>query len=335
MLKAQLRPLFFLTILIMLAMIIGGLQWYYVKPGPLREEQILLFPTGTSLSHIAHTLAANKVIDWPSAFIVTAVLRKKADRLKAGEYAFYPHIPVREVMLLMQSGKQVVHKFTVPEGGLTYEVIERLEQDPILQGDIVNKPAYEGTLLPDTYHYQYGETRLGLLMRMQHAMNHTLQELWQERDPDLPLKTPEEALVLASIVEKETGQKGERPRVASVFYNRLAKKMKLQADPTTSFAITLGKAPLGRLLTRADLKVDSPYNTYVVTGLPPHPIANPGRAALHAVMHPLLTKDLYFVVGENGGHAFASTLAEHNRNVAAYRAKQSATEIVIPRSEEE
>ena len=184
----------------------------------------------------------------------------------------------------------------------------------------------EGSLLPETYHFERNEDRNALIARMTAAMDATLAELWAGRADDLPLDTPEEALVLASIVEKETGIASERPHIAGVFVNRLDRGMPLQSDPTVIYALTLGEGPLDRLLTRADLKTDSPYNTYVVPGLPPGPIANPGRDAIAAVLQPLETKDLYFVADGTGGHAFAETLAQHNRNVAAWRAIRDQAE---------
>ncbi|HUN52564.1 MAG TPA: endolytic transglycosylase MltG, partial [Candidatus Sulfotelmatobacter sp.] len=189
-------------------------------------------------------------------------------------------------------------------------------------GDLPVPPPAEGSLLPETYNYSWGDSRAGMLARMAKAMRETLAHLWAGRAPDLPYATPEAALILASIVEKETGVPAERPLVAGVFVNRLRLGMKLQSDPTVDYALSGGKGPLGRELTRADLDTASPYNTYRVDGLPPGPIANPGRAAIAAVMRPAPTKDLYFVADGSGGHAFSQTLAEHNKNVERWHQRQ-------------
>jgi len=207
------------------------------------------------------------------------------------------------------------------EGWTVREVFDVLQASPLLEGPLPPPPA-EGTLLPETYFFVRGDSRGALVERMKGNMSETLARLWAKRDPKVALESPLQAVVLASIVEKETGLKDERARVAAVFHNRLKKGMSLQSDPTVIFAVTLGKAPLGRDLTYADLKLDSPYNTYVIVGLPPSPIANPGEAALTAVLHPKATKELYFVADGTGGHAFAETMDGHLKNVAKWRKLQ-------------
>ena len=220
------------------------------------------------------------------------------------------------------AGKTVVHRLTVTEGMTSAEVVAALNAAPDLAGEILKVPE-EGSLLPETYHYALGDNRAVLIERMQRAMARLVDELWEARDPALALDDAQQAVVLASVVEKETALADEMPVVAGVFHNRLRQGMRLQADPTVIYALTGGKKPLGRALRRADLWVESPYNTYRNKGLPPGPIANPGRAALAAVLHPAETDALYFVADGSGGHAFAKTLDEHNRNVARWRAKRA------------
>ncbi len=222
------------------------------------------------------------------------------------------------VLEQMRQGRTVVRRFTVPEGLTSAQVVALLEKEPALTGT-VSKPPRNGALLPETYHYAYGDSRAALVERMQAAMTQALAEAWKGRDEGLPLETPQQALVLASIVEKETGIAAERAKVAGVFVNRLEAGMKLQSDPTVIFALTDGAGELGRALTRNDWKFESAYNTYVNAGLPPGPIANPGKASLQAVAKPEKHEFLYFVADGTGGHVFAKTLPDHNRNVARWR----------------
>ena len=215
----------------------------------------------------------------------------------------------------------MVRRLTIAEGITSAEALEEIEHADGLEGAIKETPA-EGSLLPETYSFSWGDSREAMVRRMQKAMSETLEALWQARAPDLALETPEEALVLASIVEKETAKAEERPRVAEVFLNRLRHRMRLQSDPTVVYALTHGKGALGRALTHADLNSGSRYNTYLVDGLPPTPIGNPGKASIMAVLHPAAGDDLYFVADGSGGHVFAKTLAEHNHNVARLRQMQ-------------
>jgi UPF0755 protein len=216
----------------------------------------------------------------------------------------------------------VVRRLTVPEGLTSAEVLALVGAAEGLVGELGSPPP-EGALLPETYHYGYGDTRAGLIDRMRRAMRDALSEIWAKRLPDLPLGSPEEAAVLASLVEKETAVSSERARIASVFTNRLRRDMRLQSDPTVVFALTQGQGRLERPLRKADLEVDSPYNTYLVKGLPPAPIANPGRAALLAAVRPLATDEFYFVADGSGGHAFARTFKEHQANVRRWRQVQA------------
>ncbi|NJO67483.1 MAG: endolytic transglycosylase MltG, partial [Rhodospirillales bacterium] len=231
---------------------------------------------------------------------------------------FAPDVTITQVLDQMRAGRTVVRKLTIPEGLTTAQVLERLHRAEGLKGDIEATPA-EGALLPATYPYSYGDSRQAMLEKMTSAMQRTVKRLWAKRSEGLPLATPEEAVTLASIVEKETALGSERPRIAGVFINRLRTGMRLQADPTVIYAMSGGAGPLGRPLTRADLRADHPYNTYLNTGLPPGPIANPGRAALAAVLQPMATNELFFVADGSGGHAFARTYAEHKVNVARWR----------------
>jgi UPF0755 protein len=220
-------------------------------------------------------------------------------------------------MQILIDGKSIVYKLTLAEGLTSATIIELVRGHPVLVGDVADIPA-EGSLLPETYVFDRGTTRKDLVGRMQDDHTRVLDELWVGRAKDLPFSTKDEAVILASIVEKETGVASERPRVAAVFVNRLRKGMKLQSDPTIIYGLTKG-VPLGRGIRQSELEKPTPYNTYVILGLPPTPIANPGKASLAAVMNPAQTEDLYFVADGTGGHAFAATLDEHEANVRKWR----------------
>ncbi|MGE4218773.1 MAG: endolytic transglycosylase MltG [Alphaproteobacteria bacterium] len=300
----------------------GILYWGYTvynEPGPLDRPATVVLPRGTGLGGIAERLAQAGVIGLPTHFAAVARLTGVHRSLQAGEYAFAPGVSPREVMDIIAEGRTVVRWLTVPEGLTTVQVLLLIDGMEGLGGAISKVPD-EGELLPDTYRYSYGDRRDAVLDRMRHAMDDALGELWPNRAPNLPLKTPEEAVILASIVEKETGLRAERPMVAGVFINRLRQGMRLDSDPTVIYAVSGGQGPLDRPLTRTDLETDHPYNTYRNTGLPPGPIANPGRASLEAVLNPAPTDALYFVADGTGGHAFSTTLDEHNRNVRKWRA---------------
>ena len=287
-------------------------------PGPSVTDTTLLLPRGGSVEDIARRLAEAGVIRQPLVFSLAARVTGKARGLRAGEYAFAAGTSAFDALARIARGDIVVRRLTVAEGLTSAQVAALVSDADGLAGD-AGRTAAEGTLLPETYHYAYGDTRQALVERMELAMRELLAELWAGRAPGLPLETPAQALVLASIVEKETGRTDERPHIAGVFINRLRRGMRLQSDPTVAYAIGNRSGPLGRPLTRADLEAESPYNTYRIAGLPPSPIANPGRAAIAAVLNPLVTEDLYFVADGAGRHLFARTLAEHNRNVRRYR----------------
>ena len=326
--RAVLWPLTGLAVLVGLAVVLAIAGWLHVHgqfdtPGPARDERTVVLPQGLGAFDIADRLEEAGVIDDPVLFVAGLWLEDNQHSLKAGEYVFEALVTPRGVMEKLVAGDTVTHRFTVTEGMTSAEVVAALSAAPVLMGEIAAVPA-EGSLLPETYHYALGDSRADLIGRMQHAMARVVDELWQARDPAVGLHDADQAVVLASIVEKETAVAEERPLIAGVFLNRLQQGMRLQADVTVIYAVTGGKRPLGRPLSRADLRVESPYNTYRQGGLPPGPIANPGRAALAAVLNPAETDALYFVADGSGGHAFAETLDEHNRNVARWRAKRAA-----------
>jgi UPF0755 protein len=296
------------------------------RPGPLAEAKTLIVPKGGGVMEIGSQLQRTGVISNEYLFIVAFETSPQSGALKAGEYVFPAGISMRAAVDLLQSGKTVVHRVTVPEGLTTAQVLELLDKAEGLYGEIETRPA-EGTLLPETYHYSWGDNRQAVVDRMRSGMKKALDDSWAHRAANLPFKTKEEAVVLASIVERETGIASERPHVAAVFINRLRHGMKLQSDPTVIYGLSDGKGVLDHPLTKADLAAKHPYNTYLIDGLPPAPIANPGHASLQAVMHPDKSDDLYFVADGSGGHAFAKTLTEHNRNVANWRrVEKGATE---------
>jgi len=319
-----LRTLKYIFVTLLLLGILGGGAFAYwftgeIKAqGPLTAEKLLYIAPATRTKDMAVQLQSAGIIDSALAFRLDAKLQGRIEALKAGEYQFLPHMSIAEAIALMQSGKIYQHKITIAEGLMSVEIVELLNKETALKGTVSPLPA-EGSLLPETYKFSYGDTKQSVINRMQKAMQDAMDSLWQKRAPDLPL-TEQEAVVLASIVEKETGVAAERPRVAGVFLNRIKKGIPLQTDPTVIYALTQGQTVLNRPLTSADLKKPSAYNTYLISGLPPTPIANPGKASLEAVLHPEKNDYLYFVADGSGGHAFARTLKEHNDNVAKWRA---------------
>ncbi len=291
---------------------------YLAAPGPSAEAKSVILPRGAGLGLIVGRLHDAGVIDHPWLFQLAVQLSGQDRSLQAGEYNFPAGVSPGRVVAMLAEGEIVSRRLTVAEGLTVAEVYRLIEAAEGLTGALPPLPA-EGSLLPETYLYSHGDSRGELVDRMQKAMRERLAELWSRRAQGLPLATPEEALVLASIVDKETGQSEERQMVAAVFANRLRRGMKLQSDPTIIYALTRGQGPLDRELTRADWELESPYNTYQVVGLPPTPISNPGEASIAAVLNPAKVNYLYFVADGTGGHAFATTLAEHNRNVVHWR----------------
>ena len=292
----------------------------YVKAGPLIRDVTVVIEPGSGVNAIAGQLKRAGIITDARIFRLGVRVEKLQARLRAGEFSFPAGTSMQGAADVLVNGKTVVRRLTVAEGLSTTEVLAQINATAGLTGlATADGAGGEGRLLPETYHFSFGDDRADLVKRMRADMDKALADLWPKRQEGLPLKTATEALILASIVEKETGVAAERPLVAAVFINRLNRGMRLQSDPTVAYGLTEGAGPLGRGLTRSDLKSETAYNTYVISGLPPGPIANPGRAALQAVLNPAETKALYFVADGTGGHAFARTLDEHNRNVRKWR----------------
>jgi len=300
-----------------LAAVIGiYLLWW--GPGPKAGPQTVTIQEGSSLGTVARKLEkAGAIPGTARTYYVMARLFGSHDPIQAGEFEIPRGMGGAAILDLLQHGRPVQRLITVTEGMPAIIVSERLAANPYLAGP--TPEIAEGSLLPDSYGYQRGETRAALVGRMERAMQRTLAELWARRSTDCPVATPDQAVILASIVEKETGKAAERPMIAGVYCNRLKIGMKLDADPTVIYPVTKGK-PLGRRILRSELNADNGYNTYRRSGLPEGPIANPGKASIAAVLHPAQTKALYFVADGSGGHAFAETLAEQNANVAKWYA---------------
>ena len=293
----------------------------FTNPGPSPKSVTVIIPKGSGTELIAQSLEGAGVISSRTIFAIGVKLRRAT--LKAGEYAFPVHVSPEDAMRIIAEGKVVIHKLTVAEGLTVRQVVDLVKEADFLAGPITRKIP-EGRLLPETWHMVRDESRDDVLARMEKAMTQTLDVLWVARAPGLPLKSKDEALILASMVERETGIDAERTKVAAVFYNRLAKGMRLQSDPTVIYGVSDGLGELDHPLTRSELQTNHPWNTYTVDGLPKTPIANPGRASLEAVLHPAKTDALYFVADGTGGHAFAKTLDEHNANVARWRQLEKA-----------
>jgi UPF0755 protein len=311
------------TVLILIALA-GGILFVVAKqrfeaPGPLEKEKIVNIPPRLGIRDIADLLVTEGVIDHPLTFVVSALLAKTREELKFGEYQFAKQASLHDVINTIMDGKVVLHQITIPEGLTSEQTVQRLLETDILSGNIKEIPR-EGSVLPESYRYARGTPRDQVIQRMQQAQARVVQEVWDRRMPDLPLRSPQQLVILASIVEKETGRADERTRVAAVFVNRLKQRMKLQSDPTIIYGLVGGKGTLGRPILRSEVEQATPYNTYAIDGLPPGPIANPGRAALEAVANPARTKELYFVADGTGGHAFSETLEQHQRNVSRLRA---------------
>lgn len=296
------------------------------RPGPLPSSMVVVIPKGEGVSAIAERLKHDEVIADRGMFMTSVIYfiyLRGTGSLKAGEYEFRRQASLRQVLDTLVEGKSIDHKVTIPEGLTSEQIVGRLKANADLKGDVTEIPA-EGTLLPDTYRFQTGDSRQDIIERMLAAQQKFLAKVWDERDPDIVVQTPQEAVILASIVEKETGRADERPRIASVFENRLKKRMRLQSDPTIIYGLVGGKGVLDHPIQQDELERETAYNTYKIDGLPPTPIANPGRASIEAVLKPAKTKDLYFVADGSGGHAFAPSLEEHNKNVARWRQVERA-----------
>ena len=322
-----------ISIFVLLAIIAGVVLFVgkerFEEPGPLPQDRIVVIPHGSGIRDIADVLTREGVIDQPWVFIGGVLALKAREGLKAGEYEFKAHSSLRDVVATIAEGKVVPHQVGIPEGLTSQQIVARLLADDVLTGDIKEIPP-EGTLLPDTYNFTRGVTREQMIQRMQQAQQRVVQEIWQHRSPDLPLKTPEQLVILASLVEKETGKSDERSRVAAVFVNRLKQNMRLQSDPTIIYGLVGGKGTLGRPINKSEIAQPTPYNTYVINGLPPGPITNPGRASLEAAANPARTRELYFVADGTGGHVFAETYEQQEKNVARLRSIETDQKDQVP-----
>ena len=319
------RAALFLLILVLFvsASAVALYYWGYRtfhSPGNSEQAVRMVVPRGANLNRIAELLQEASAINMPRVFVLAARLSGEGRAIKAGEYEFAAGDSQRTILTTLTLGRTVQRHITVPEGLSVAEVLALLNNTTALNGT-ASLPS-EGSLLPETYRFELGDNRNVIIRRMTKSMNDTVNSLWSKRAKGLPLDSPEQAVILASIVEKETGIPEERARVAAVFLNRIRKGMRLQSDPTVVYGITRGHRSLGRAISRKDLATDTPYNTYRISGLPPGPICNPGRDAIAAVLNPIQTDELYFVADGTGGHAFAKTLAEHNRNVVRWRRLQ-------------
>ena len=327
--KAHSQLVIFLNFLMTMAVavcIVAVAGFYYVmstyqRPGPLPTNVNFIVRSGAGLAEIATSLERNGVVSDSRIFrYVTATYLNEGETLKAGEYEIKAGASMKEIMDLLKSGKSILYSVSFPEGLTVKQMFQRLSDDPVLEGDLPAALPAEGSLRPDTYKFSRGTKRSEIIGQMAAAQQKLVDQTWEKRAPDLMLKTKEELVTLASIVEKETGKTDERAHVASVFFNRLEKGMRLQSDPTIIYGLFGGDGkPADRPIYQSDLQKETPYNTYVIKGLPPGPIANPGKEALEAVANPWRTKDLYFVADGTGGHLFAATLEEHNANVQRWR----------------
>ena len=322
------------TIILLITLGVGGVVFWgkqkFDAPGPLAAEKVVNIPRGGARD-IAEMLAREGVISDPWVFMGGALaLKARGEDLKYGEYQFAKRASMRDVAETIIEGKVVQHQLTLPEGLTSEQIVAKLLENDVLSGNIREIPR-EGTLLPESYRFTRGMTREQMIQRMQQAQARMVKEVWDRRTPDLPIKTPEQLVTLASIIEKETGKPEERTRVAAVFMNRLKQNMRLQSDPTIIYGLVGGKGSLGRPIMRSEIEQPTPYNTYVINGLPPGPIANPGRASLEAASAPARTKELFFVADGTGGHAFADNYDQHQKNVARLRVlEQSAKDNAAP-----
>jgi UPF0755 protein len=321
-----------MTLLLLVMVVAAGfaflVQHQINAPGPLARSKVLVVPKGDSSHEIAARLERDGFVSDRRLFVAGYLLarlssgwgeKSRSVQLKAGEYLIPEAASVRQIIDIVAEGRTITYKVTVPEGLTSEQIVDRLKSDTNLSGEIAEVPA-EGSLMPETFIVQRGTTRQSIIEMMQVESRRLSEKLWPQRRKDLPFKTWEEALVLASIVEKETGRNDERERVAAVFVNRLRQKMRLHSDPTILYGISGGKTVWNRPILKSEIAQRTAHNTYQIDGLPPTPICNPGKAAIEAVLNPPDTKDLYFVADGSGGHVFAETLKEHNANVAKWRA---------------
>jgi UPF0755 protein len=322
-----------ISIFVLLAVLAGVVLFVgaqrFEAPGPLPQDRVVNIPHGSGMRDIADVLTREGVIDQPWVFIGGVLVLKAREGLKAGEYEFKAHSSLSDVVATIVEGKVVPHQVSIPEGLTSQQIVARLLADDVLIGDIKEIPP-EGSLLPDTYNFTRGVTREQMIGRMQQAQQRAVLEIWEHRSADLPLKTPEQLVTLASLVEKETGKPDERSRVAAVFVNRLKQNIRLQSDPTIIYGLVGGKGTLGRPIMKSEITQPTPYNTYVINGLPPGPITNPGRASLEAAANPARTRELYFVADGTGGHVFAESYEQQEKNVARLRLIETDQKDQVP-----
>lgn len=298
------------------------LSSYLYRVGPLEEDKVVILERGLSIHKITRRLYAEGIISYPSLFEAIASLYSHKTTLKSGEYKFTMGITPFQILQKLSSGRSIIHKLFIPEGLMVNEITQIIAEEERLMG-VLSENIPEGYLLPSTYHYSYGDKRDKIIDMMRKEMSASIDLAMKDLKPSSPLKSRQDVLILASIIEKEAGNDLEREMIAGVFINRLKKGMKLQADPTVAYAVTEGKAKLSRNLTKKDLRINSPYNTYKIYGLPKGPICCPGKKSVLAAVNPANTKALYFVVDGSGGHAFSNTLAEHNKHVQKYRMRMA------------
>jgi UPF0755 protein len=326
-----------LTLLVLLLVMAGGAIYYFMyqfdRIGPLESASVIAIPKGEGVNAVAERLEREGAVRDARIFVLGSYVLGANSKLKAGEYEFKKGASIRQVIETLVEGKAILLKVSIPEGKTSYQIVQTLNAQEGLSGDVKEIPA-EGTLMPDTYRYSRGMDRNELISRMQADLKKYVAKQWEQRASDIPFTTPEEVMIMASIVEKETGVAAERDRVAGVFVNRIRKKMRLQTDPTIIYYLTGGKGPLGRGITRSELDQRHGFNTYQVAGLPPTPICNPGRAAIDAVLNPAKTNDIFFVADGTGGHAFAATISDHQSNVKKWRQLEKDTKAKQPETAE-
>ncbi|MDC3108319.1 endolytic transglycosylase MltG [Paracoccaceae bacterium] len=309
---------FFLAGLTFIFITVSGLESFYAKPGPSNSDKLLIINKGQSVSNIASRLRDLNLIENRITFILVLRLKGFHNEVKFGEYMIPKTSSIKEIVEILVSGVSVQHKIIIPEGSSTGSIVTLINSNPKIKGGLINYTD-EGVLAPNTYSFDMTTTKVDLLIKMRGEQKKILNSAWSTRALGLPLRNSLELLVLASIVEKEAGNEEDKKKVASVFLNRLKKKMRLQSDPTVVYSLTAGLHTLGRELTKSDLKTNSPFNTYKISGLPPKPICNPSKSSIYAVANPLETDFLFFVANGKGGHNFSQNLQQHNRFVKEYR----------------
>ncbi|MEE9922330.1 MAG: endolytic transglycosylase MltG [Brucella anthropi] len=323
----------FMLSLVVLVLLGASALFYFGKmqfdgQGPLTAETTFLVKRGAGIAEVSNSLENREIVSDARIFRYGMRTLGHENDLKAGEYAIPAGASMRDVMNILISGKSIMYPLTIPEGLTVKQIFDRISADPTLVGDMPKDMPPEGSLFTDTLNFTRGTTRSEIIDRMVASQKKLVDDAWAKRGSDLPIKDKNEFVTLASIVEKETGIASERPHVASVFVNRLKKGMRIQSDPTIIYGLFGGAGkPSDRPIFKSDIEKPTPYNTYVINGLPPTPIANPGKAALEAVANPLDTEDLYFVADGTGGHVFSKTLQEHNANVRKWRSVEQQKNI--------